>query len=222
MPNWCNNYVELQHADATMISRAAKALGKGELLNEFIPVPTDLQITAGNVGAKGSPEQTAHELQVEQNIAKHGYADWYAFCVAEWGTKWDLGGDGAEASVDESGKKLTFSVDSAWAPPIAAYEKLEELGFIVKAMYYEGGMLFAGVYSNGCDDYYEFDSLNSEDVASMLPEELDEMFGISENMAMWEEENQEEDDCGGFGDFVNFIDNLAANGALSSSNDTTK
>lgn len=193
MPNWCSNYIELEHSDSEMISRAAKALGEGTLLNEFIPVPTDLQITAGNVGAKGSPEQTAHELQVIENTKKHGYADWYAFCVAEWGTKWDLGGDGCEVNLllGESGNKLMVSVDSAWAPPIAAYEKLEELGFIVKAMYYEGGMLFAGVYSNGCDDYYEFDSLNSEDVASMLPEELDEMFGISENMAMWEEENEE-------------------------------
>ena len=89
MPNWCNNYVELEHNDPVMISRAAEALGKGELLNEFIPVPTDLHIASGNVGAKDSPEQIAHELQVEQNIAKHGYADWFSFCTSEWGTKWD-------------------------------------------------------------------------------------------------------------------------------------
>jgi len=194
MPNWCNNYVELQHEDATMISRAAEALGKGELLNEFIPVPADLHITAGNVGAKDSPEQIAHELQVEQNIAKHGYADWYAFCNAEWGTKWDLGGDGSQATIDESGKKLTVSVDSAWAPPIAAFEKLEELGFTVKAMYYESGMGFAGTYSDGCDDYYEFDSLDSSDVADMLPAELNEFFNISEDLAMWEEENEENEE----------------------------
>jgi hypothetical protein len=188
MPNWCSNYIELEHSDSGMISRAATALGKGELLNEFIPVPTDLQITAGNVGAKGSPEQKAHEKQVKKNIKEHGYADWYAFCNAEWGTKWDLGGDGTEASVDESGKKLTVSVDSAWAPPFAAYEKLEELGFTVKAMYYESGMGFAGIYCDGCDEYYEFDSSNVEDI---LPAELNEFFNISENLAMWEEENEE-------------------------------
>ena len=192
MPNWCNNYVELQHEDATMISRAATALGKCELLNEFIPVPADLQITAGNVGAKGSPEQVAHELQVEQNIAKHGYADWYAFCTNEWGTKWDLGGDGAKASVDESGKKMTFSVDSAWAPPVAAYEKLEEMGFSVKAYYYEPGMCFAGIYSDGCDDFYDYSDMNSEEVRETLPAELDEMFNIANDMAEWEEENEEE------------------------------
>jgi len=194
MPNWCSNYIELEHSDSEMISRAAKALGEGTLLNEFIPVPTDLQITAGNVGEKGSPEQKAHEKQVKKNIKKHGYADWYAFCVAEWGTKWDLGGDGSQATIDESGKKLTVSVDSAWCPPIQAYEKLEKLGFTVKAMYYESGMGFAGVYSNGCDDYYEFDSLDSSDVESMLPAELNEFFNISANIAEWEEENEENEE----------------------------
>jgi len=197
MPNWCSNYIELEHSDSEMISRAAKALGEGTLLNEFIPVPTDLQITAGNVGAKGSPEQTAHELQVIENTKKHGYADWYAFCVAEWGTKWDLGGDGCEARIDESGKKLFVSVDSAWCPPIQAYEKLEELGFIVKAMYHESGMGFAGVYSDGNDDYYEFDSLSPDDVEDMLPTELNQFFNISADLAMWEEENEEIDLDGG-------------------------
>jgi hypothetical protein len=199
MPNWCNNYVELEHNDPVMISRAAEALGKGELLKEFIPVPTDLQIDAGNVGEKGSPEQVAHELQVEQNIAKHGYADWYAFCVAEWGTKWDLGGDGCEVNLllGKSGNKLMVSVDSAWAPPIAAFEKLEELGFTVKAMYHESGMGFAGVYSDGNDDYYEFDSLSPDDVEDMLPTELNQFFNISADLAMWEEENEEIDLDGG-------------------------
>jgi hypothetical protein len=194
MPNWCNNYVELQHEDATMISRAATALGKGELLNEFIPVPADLHIASGNVGAKGSPEQIAHELQVEQNIAKHGYADWYSFCTSEWGTKWDLGGDGSQATVDESGKKMTFSVDSAWSPPIGAYQKLEELGFTVNAYYYEPGMGYAGTYSDGFDNEYNFSDMTSEEVADTIPGDLDEMFNISANIAEWEEENEENEE----------------------------
>ena len=194
MPNWCNNFIELEHSDSEMISRAAKALGEGTLLNEFIPVPADLHITAGNVGAKGTPEQKAHEKQVKKNIKEHGYADWYAFCVAEWGTKWDLGGDGTEVKVSASGTSLTVSVDSAWAPPVAAFEKLEEMGFSVKAYYYEPGMCFAGIYNDGCDDYYEYSDMNSEEVRETLPEELDEMFNIANDMAMWEEENEEEED----------------------------
>ena len=197
MPNWCNNYVELQHEDATMISRAAAALGRGELLNEFIPVPADLKIDAGNVGEKGSPEQVAHELKVEQNIAKYGYSDWYAFCVNEWGTKWDLGGENTSATVDESGKSLKVSFDSAWSPPIGAYQKLEELGFTVNAYYYEPGMGFAGTYSDGFDNEYNFSDMTSEEVADTIPGDLDEMFNISADMAEWEEENEEIDLDGG-------------------------
>jgi hypothetical protein len=36
--------------------------------------------------------------------------------------------------------------------------------------------------------------MNSETIAETLPAELDEAFGISEDVAMWEEENKEEAD----------------------------
>jgi hypothetical protein len=82
--------------------------------------------------------------------------------------------------------------DSAWSPPIAAYEKLTEMGFTVGAMYYEGGMAYAGVWEDGVDDYYDLGGMNSSQVESDLPVELDEAFGISESMREYEEENQEE------------------------------
>jgi hypothetical protein len=60
-------------------------------------------------------------------------------------------------------------------------------------MYNESGMCFAGIWEDGIDDYYEYDSLNSTEVAEQLPAELDEAFGISETMAEYEEEeNQDE------------------------------
>jgi hypothetical protein len=87
---------------------------------------------------------------------------------------------------------LTF--ESAWAPPVAAYDKLEAQGFRIRAMYYEPGMGFAGVYEDGHDDYYEYGGMNSAAIAEELPAELDEAFGISEDVAQWEEENKEEAD----------------------------
>ena len=50
MPNWCNNNLTLTHEDPAMILRAKEALDRGEFLNEFIPVPKDLQIVSGRVG----------------------------------------------------------------------------------------------------------------------------------------------------------------------------
>jgi hypothetical protein len=71
-----------------------------------------------------------------------------------------------------------------------------DLGFEVRAYYYEGGMNFAGVWDNGDDDFYELEG-SSEAVREQIPEVLDEMFCISENMEMWEEENLEIDLDGG-------------------------
>jgi len=196
MPNWCNNTLELVHEDPAMIERAKAAFKRGELLNEFIPVPADLHIVAGSVGEKGSLEQTELEAKEDANLKAHGYATWYDFCVNEWGTKWDVGGgDGTDHTMeDDGGHRLSVSFESAWSPPCAAYEKLVELGFEVRAFYYEPGMAFAGIWDNGSDDYYEYGGLDSKGIEETLPVELDEMFCISEDVAQWEEENAEEEE----------------------------
>ena len=64
-------------------------------------------------------------------------------------------------------------------------------------MYYEPGMCFAGVWEDGCDDYYDYSNMTSDEVQEELPVELDEAFGISEQIAEWEEENLDIDLDGG-------------------------
>ena len=189
MPNWCNNSVVLKHQDPAMIERARKAFNGEGLLQEFIPVPQELIDTVS--GSMGEDKREAHEAQQKANVEKYGYANWYDFCVSEWGTKWEIGADGNPAQDIPGGLMLGF--DSAWSPPIAAYEKLLEMGFEIEAMYYESGMAFAGVWDNGHDDYYEYGGLDSKGIAETLPAELDEAFGISESAAEWEAENEEEE-----------------------------
>jgi hypothetical protein len=53
-------------------------------------------------------------------------------------------------------------------------------------------MAYAGVWDNGHDDYYEYGGLDSAGIAETLPAELDEAFGISESVAEWEAEQEEE------------------------------
>jgi len=185
--------VELYHEDKEMVARAKSAFERGEFLNEFIPVPTDLQIVAGRVGADDSPEQIELEAKVKANEEKHGYATWYDFCINEWGTKWDVGG--SDAIINEGHfNNLTMSFDSAWAPPINAYIALEQLGFQVRAYYYEPGMQFCGIFEDGYDEYYELGSYaNADVVEESIPEVLDEMFYISGNIREWEEEMAEEE-----------------------------
>jgi hypothetical protein len=185
MPNWCNNTLELEHKDPAMIERAKAAMMRGEFLHEFIPVPKELS------------EATANFTTNKELVEKYGYSDWYGFCVANWGTKWDVGGnDYGTPTITEDGKMIA-GFDSAWAPPTTAMERLAAMGFTVKLYYYEPGMCFAGIwegdedYSN--DDYYEYGDMSSDEVAATLPAELNEMFCISDTMAEYEAESAEEE-----------------------------
>ena len=191
MPNWCNNTLEITHEDPAMMARVKQAFADGRLLDEFVPVPKSLHIVAGRVGDDTDPKQIALEAQEKANLEAHGYTTWYDFCVNEWGTKWDVGGNDYNEP-QEIPNGLVMSFDSAWSPPVAAMEKFQDLGFSVRLYYYEPGMCFAGIYDENGDDYYELGGMNSEQVKEELPEALDEMFAISECMAEYEEENAEE------------------------------
>ena len=185
MPNWCNNTLELQHEDPAMIERAKAAMIRGEFLHEFIPVPKELS------------EATANGSTNEELVKKYGYSDWYGFCVANWGTKWDVGGnDYGAPTITEDGKMIA-GFDSAWAPPTTAMERLVEMGFTVKLYYYEPGMCFAGIWEGDehgfNDDYYEYGEMSSDEVAETFPAELNDMFCISDSMAEYEAENADED-----------------------------
>jgi hypothetical protein len=196
MPNWCNNTLEISHEDPAMMERVRTAFKDGRLLDEFIPVPKSLQIVAGRVGDDADPKQVELEAAQASNIETHGYKDWYDFCVNEWGTKWDIGGDGAEP-YDDGPNRTTLSFDSAWAPPCAAMDKLMDLGFSVRLYYYEPGMAFCGIYDENGDNYFDIGGMNSDQVAEELPSELDEMFCISEQIAEYEEEENQEIDLDG-------------------------
>lgn len=190
MPNWCNNTVELSHENPEMMARAVKSFNDGSFLAEFVPVPEDLRIVAGYVG-EGDAQKNLEE-QEKANEAKYGYKNWYDYCVNEWGTKWDI--EPYEPVTLQEDGRLTMSFDSAWSPPTQAYEKLLDLGFSVRAYYYESGMGFCGIWDEGFDDYYELNGMSGEDVAEMLPDELDDMFCISENIMEWEAENEEDEE----------------------------
>jgi len=70
---------------------------------------------------------------------------------------------------------------------------LEQLGFEVRAYYYEPGMGFAGVYE-GVDECYDYSGMSADEAEEYLPEALNEMFCITESMREWEEENEENDE----------------------------
>lgn len=193
MPNWCSNIVTLVHEDRKMISRAVKAAQKDALFNEFAPCPQALsETTEGSFGDK--LEQARLNAQRESNRKTYGYSSWYDFALGEWGCKWEIsnGGDDYKIKKVDNGYTVTLSFDTAWSPPINFYDKLIELEFTVDAMYYEPGVNFCGQYYNGDDETYELNDLSSEDARDQLPTELDQAFGISEQMAEYEAEENDE------------------------------
>ena len=191
MPNWCSNTLEISHEDKKMMKRVVKGYNKNGLLREFIPVPKELIDTvAGCLGSQDSYDQRLLVFREQLNMEFFGYKNWYDFCVAEWGTKWDIGhGDGYDklSMSDIKDNTIKIGFDSAWSPPTDAYEKLCDMGFKIKAMYYEGGCAFCGVWENDRDESYDI-SGNSEWVKKNIPREIDEEFAISMNMAEWERE----------------------------------
>ena len=182
MPNWCANSLVLEHEDNSMIVRAENAFARGEFCQEFFPCPEDLKNTT-------SPNRD--EALAEQLYEKYGYSDWYNFQVSEWGTKWDFGDPNGINEVNDNSIVLYF--DSAWSPPIAMMEKLEELGFTVNLMYDEPGMAFCGQYIDGNDTTYEYGELSADKIDEEIPVDINETFCIAEHKRMWEEENGEEE-----------------------------
>lgn len=188
MPNWCQNVVEISHADRSKMDALVDAINEGKFCNFAIPVPESLHITAGREGSDDDPKQIELVRREKENIEKHGYANWYDFCVNRWGTKWDV----EPPDTVEKDDGISFSFDSAWAPPLGVYEALVDQGFDVKAYYWECGMCFCGVWNNGDDDYFDYTDLSSKEVRDQIDDELDYVFGISDSIEEWEEENKDE------------------------------
>jgi hypothetical protein len=191
MPNWCSNHITVRGTDPVAIKRLADAFDAGEFCSTVVPMPEELNITSGFLG--NGAEQAELEAKSKANLEKYGYANWYDFNVANWGTKWEIGGNGDTAEIDEDGLSFSAPFESAWSPPIRVCEALLEQGFDVTLYYYEPGMGFVGKWEDGCDDYYEYSGENSKTIRAAIGDELDDMFGISESMAEYEAENEEEE-----------------------------
>jgi len=66
------------------------------------------------------------------------------------------------------------------------------LGFGVNAMYYEGGMGYAGAYDEHGDQEINIEGMSADEIEQNHPE-LDEAFAISENIREYEAENEQEE-----------------------------
>ena len=158
MPNWCSNNFSIT--------------GNVESIKEL----WDTAQTAGPDGDFG----------LLNAIAPIG--DWdYGTAVDTWGTKWDVSDEGLEYTDNGDGTaSISGWFDSAWAPPIAAYEQLaaDFDSCYIEASYFEPGCAFVGEWSSESGDAcYDIDP---EDFSN-IPEHLMEDFAV----ASWYETEEE-------------------------------
>ncbi len=147
MPNWCMNSATIKHDDPTVIKEISAAFKKGEFLQAVVPMPAD-------------PEPEKNDLP--------SLPGWYNWRVENWGCKWDVGDDGNLTKVSPNEIRIYF--DSAWAPPVEAWTTMAENGFDISAMYFEPGMCFYGVFTDGTDSCSTFDE--PDDIPSGIAEEF--------------------------------------------------
>ena len=193
MPNYCNNVVEIQgpqHILKTLVDHRLDFM-------KIHPYPKELDITAGREGADDSPEQRALVAAEEANLKKHGYKNWYDWCVNNWGTKWNAGGDNDDMQVDydeDVGNQgiALFQFDTAWAPPLGVLEKLMETHpeLSIECRYHEPGVGFFGVWTDGSDRCYETEQFPKSNDPFWTQHAdgrlLDETFGMVESMQEYE------------------------------------
>jgi hypothetical protein len=190
MPNWCSNYISVRGRRQEAVQKLADAFDAGEFCNAVIPCPEEL--CRDGASTQGGPNADAYDQIRAENKAKHGYDNWYDFNVANWGTKWDITVS-SECERDEDGLSFSGHFDTAWSPPMGIVERLTQQGYDVTLYYYESGMGYVGKYEDGVDDCYELGGETSETVRSAIGDELDDFWCISESMAEYEAENEEEE-----------------------------
>jgi hypothetical protein len=131
MPNWCSNYMTIKP-----ITEDAKK----KLHHLYESIGTEINLFNYFVPAPDYYYGESHEFPSDAQ-----YKNLSDFRTNEWGTKWDV----QISRNDFIDNEINFSADTAWSPPIAFYQNIEEQGFDVYATFYEPGMCFYGSYSEG-------------------------------------------------------------------------
>ena len=180
MPNWCSNSITISGPTETIKTLWEEAILDADdetgLLNAMHPMPKELHDTT-----KGSNGDDFN---------------WYDWRVSNWGTKWEISSEGLEFIDNGDGTAcITGWFDSAWAPPIGAYEHFADMmdNCVLEASYYEPGMDFGGFWSSENGDEY-LENLHDEylippEHRSDLYNRLDDEYALSEQFEEWDEEN---------------------------------
>lgn len=126
MPNWCNNYIEIQ-GDKKTIQKLSRIIESSK-----IPGDDNRGVFSALIGTK--PFVTAED---------YDKGEWYDANNSWFGTKWDISYDECNYTFDD--ESISFSCETAWSPPIPFLATLCKMyGVSGVITYEEGGCDFAG------------------------------------------------------------------------------
>jgi len=141
MPNWCSNRVYISGSAEDVVAFKTLVNGdKGEDTFSFqaiLPCPQELLDVT---------EEAPSDYK-DQLFLDYGYANWYDWRVANWGTKWDTS-DSYLDYADEESASWYFS--TAWSPPEGIYNELSRRfpDLSISWFFDEPGMQIAGYLNN--------------------------------------------------------------------------
>jgi len=169
MPNWCSNQIRIE--------------GPVEEIDRIWDIIEDTDTDDGLLTAIAPLD-----------------SEWeYNTAIDHWGTKWDIKDHNLAKEVYEyNGQKrgiLEGYFESAWGPPSEALDKWlsKSEDYEGELLWYEPGNDFCGRNNNG--DFEQFTVSDCDEdffIDTDTGEELNDAFGILEDRAMWEEEEQDE------------------------------
>ena len=137
MPNWCNNYVIITPNEN---DKKLKDFNKFKKRFEVV-IAANESFCESFVGLKDLPNNYHNE-------------GWYDYNINRFGTKWDFTIERCCTSI--AAKQITFSVETAWSPPIPfLIELCETWNVDAKIEYEEGGCDFAGITSISPEGIYD-------------------------------------------------------------------
>jgi hypothetical protein len=191
MPNWCDNNLYISHPDKEMMNKALTAWNSGKFLSTLVPEPDYTKVkvkpTFDTSHITGNPKPEF--VDPEQA--------WWDWRVQNWGTKWDIGWDDHQDKAELNGDHDMFvNFQSAWSPPLDAYAKLVEMGYSIRAYYFEGGCAFCGRWEDGIDESYSFDFPENGSpvqwIEDNIPGDINDEMAITSSYEGWEEFMAEE------------------------------
>jgi hypothetical protein len=131
MPNWCYNRlcINTTNESGKILAAAFKPSKEAEdgtlyatPFQDLRPCPEELHCDAGFFG-EGTDKEKKMLAIYAANKAKHGYAHWYDWQIAKWGTKWDA----RVEDFDDSDPEETYVYfETPWGAPIEFFQYFSE------------------------------------------------------------------------------------------------